>query len=270
MGLFYNYEKPGPGIDKNAPKKKGLALFFSVFFRKFFPLIKANILYFLVSLPFLAVLFFWIAPQFVDLFFDGNMEGVDPSLHNMFNMVFCGLLFNSFGSGPAAASYSYVVRSFLREEPIWLVSDGFDKFKENFKQSMALVVIDCVILFVVGVALRYYFTRGSALAVMIFAVLMIAYLIYAMAHRFMYQIMVTYECKLIDVIRNGLIMTMAKLPICLLLMVITGAICIAIFGLLGLVAVVIYATVGMSLTRFPLELYAAEVIEKNIEKTKAN
>lgn len=50
FGLF-DYNKPGPGVDKNAPKKKGFVIFFEIYFRKFWKLIIANLLYVLVSLP---------------------------------------------------------------------------------------------------------------------------------------------------------------------------------------------------------------------------
>lgn len=50
FGLF-DYNKPGPGVDKNSPKKKGFVVFFEIYFRKFWKLIIANLLYVLVSLP---------------------------------------------------------------------------------------------------------------------------------------------------------------------------------------------------------------------------
>ena len=50
FGLF-DYNKPGPGVDKNSPKKKGFVIFFEIYFRKFWKLIIANLLYVLVSLP---------------------------------------------------------------------------------------------------------------------------------------------------------------------------------------------------------------------------
>ena len=35
MGIFNrNYSTPGPGISKDAPKKKGLNLFYEILFRK--------------------------------------------------------------------------------------------------------------------------------------------------------------------------------------------------------------------------------------------
>jgi len=51
FGGLLNYEKPGPGIDKDAPKKKGIALFFSIVFEKFWKLIPLSFLYWLFALP---------------------------------------------------------------------------------------------------------------------------------------------------------------------------------------------------------------------------
>ncbi len=50
FGLF-NYEKEGPGISKNAPKKHGFIVFFETFFRNFWKFITINLVYSLISLP---------------------------------------------------------------------------------------------------------------------------------------------------------------------------------------------------------------------------
>ena len=50
FGLF-DYSKPGPGISKDAPKKRGFIEFWEIFFRKFWKLCTANLLYVLVNLP---------------------------------------------------------------------------------------------------------------------------------------------------------------------------------------------------------------------------
>ena len=54
FGLF-DYNKPGPGVSKNGPKKKGFVIFFEIFFRKFWKLILANLLFVVVSLPLVTV-----------------------------------------------------------------------------------------------------------------------------------------------------------------------------------------------------------------------
>ena len=50
FGLF-NYEKEGPGISKNAPKKKTFIVFFETFFRNFWKFIVINVVYGIFSLP---------------------------------------------------------------------------------------------------------------------------------------------------------------------------------------------------------------------------
>lgn len=45
------YSKPGPGIPKDAPKKKGMALFFDILWRESFELLKLNLLFILFCIP---------------------------------------------------------------------------------------------------------------------------------------------------------------------------------------------------------------------------
>lgn len=54
FGLF-DYSKPGPGVAKDGPRKKGFVVFFEIYFRKFWKLITANLLFVLVSLPVVTV-----------------------------------------------------------------------------------------------------------------------------------------------------------------------------------------------------------------------
>ena len=54
FGLF-NYSKPGPGVDKNAPKKKRFFLFFELFFRKFWKLIQLNLLFLVCCIPIVTI-----------------------------------------------------------------------------------------------------------------------------------------------------------------------------------------------------------------------
>lgn len=56
MGFFgKNYDKPGPGIAKDIPMKKGLPLFFEIFFREFFELFKLNLIFILFCLPIITI-----------------------------------------------------------------------------------------------------------------------------------------------------------------------------------------------------------------------
>lgn len=52
MGLFsINYNKEGPGISKDAPKKRTFVVFFETYFRNFWKFIPISAIYTLISLP---------------------------------------------------------------------------------------------------------------------------------------------------------------------------------------------------------------------------
>ena len=58
MGIFGGgYDKPGMGVDKNEPKKKGFFLFFDIVIRKFTKFLGANCLYAITSIIWIAILY---------------------------------------------------------------------------------------------------------------------------------------------------------------------------------------------------------------------
>ncbi len=48
---FFNFEKEGPGVPKNGPKKKTFVVFFETFFRNVWKFITINFVYWLISIP---------------------------------------------------------------------------------------------------------------------------------------------------------------------------------------------------------------------------
>lgn len=55
LGFGNNFNRPGPGIPKDAPKKKGAALFFEIFGREFWSLLTLNLVYLLACLPIITI-----------------------------------------------------------------------------------------------------------------------------------------------------------------------------------------------------------------------
>ncbi len=273
MGYFNSYYNPGPGVSKDVKKKKGFFAFFEVLGAKFFKLIKANLLYFVSSLLYFVFAIFLLAPQISNGFglerILNVIENADTARASMYTILACVIL-NFFGSGPASAGYAFVTRCFSRREHTWVFYDGWNKFKENFKNASLLLIIDILVIFLVMNASAIYSQiAGGTQPVFMFIryFLIVLFLVYTIAHIFVYQIMVTYECKFKELIKTSLIMAIANLPMCVLMMIITGGILFAI-SLLGILSPIVYAILGLSLTRFPLEFYATRVIDKNIRMVK--
>lgn len=189
--------------------------------------------------------------------------------------LFTILIFNFLGSGPISAAYAYASRCFTRGEHTWLFSDGKDQVKENIKNSMLMFILNMVVLLVTMIAYYFYGSTsfsGAMAYVAMFARPFMAVIIFLLIiiNMFAYQVMVTYECKFKDLIKNSAILAIAKLPMCLLLTVIStvliGVICLNIGD--TLVSVIIYAVIGLMFTRYSIEFYAARVLEKNMRNLK--
>ena len=45
LGIFGNYDKPGPGVNKDEPQKAAPVRFFEIFLRKFTKLVQLNLIF---------------------------------------------------------------------------------------------------------------------------------------------------------------------------------------------------------------------------------
>lgn len=272
MGLFSpNYNKPGKGVSKDEPQKKGFFLFWEILWRKFSKILGANSMYALISI-------IWLVPVYLIIFFFAGADissllekSIDQTAAAqgtlMFVLAFSVMIIVLWGSGPISASHAYIMRCFTREEHVWVMSDGKDKFKENFKQSIIVGIIDLLMLFLSIVAVRFYFIQSNKSWMFMFAgyIMVIVFIIYTWMHFYIYQIMVTFACKTKDLFKNSLFFALGKMPMNLLLNVISLVIMYFAFTYLQpIFAFIIMMIFGLCLTRFPIEFYAARTIKKNI------
>lgn len=275
MGIFsFNYNKPGPGVDKDAPQKKGIFRYFEIFFRKFWKLLQVNMLYFICSIP-MIVLVFGLVPlndaKIVDFFVGDSTELVEVSamLPIMLRCFLTILILVFAGSGPASAGYAYITRCFTREQHAWILSDFKDKFKENFKQSIVVSIVDLVVLVFGCFSVSFYFsqykTSGSEIWLILCCLLCTLLVLFTFMHIYIYQFMVTFEYKISQLYRNAFIFSFAQLPINIFLAIIAIGINFIMFNFLHpFFAVFVDLFIGYSLMRFPMDYTAARAIEKKL------
>ena len=130
MGLFNNYQN-GPGIPKYAPKKKGLALFFDLFFRKIWNITGLNLLFFIFCLP-----------LYIGFFLFSFMKDYELLLAIL---IILSLIF-AVTIGPAIAGMTKVMRMFLIEKHTYIIRDFFRGFKENFKKASIVGILDIIVV----------------------------------------------------------------------------------------------------------------------------
>lgn len=216
MGFFFNsYNKPGKGIDPYAPQKRSFFRFFDIFFRKFWHFGKANLLYTIALIPtFIILVMLMIFP--VSTVMGEAGQGAELFI---VAIILVNLYISMWGAGPATAGMTYIMRNFAREEHAWLWSDFKDSFKTNFKQSLAVFVIDIIAATLFYIAIVVYSQMPGLLGALKYAVYMIIF-IYTMMHFYIYQMMVTFELSLKDLYKNALLFALCKLPVNVLVIVI--------------------------------------------------
>ena len=177
-------------------------------------------------------------------------------------------------TGPFTAGLSYVTRNWARDEHAFLWTDFRDAMKENWKQSLLLSAITAVLPFVVYVGWEYYGQLAANNAIMFVPqmLVLLASLIWAISITYMHPMAVTYRLKMKDLIRNGLLLGVARLPMSVgirLLHCVPAAIAAAVilfwnpwYGAMFLFAY--YFLIGFALSRFITASYTNAVFDRFI------
>ena len=261
MGLFFNYDKAGPGVDKNAPKKKGIFLYTELFFRKFLPLIKANMLYFVISLPVMAVYNFII----ITVLSAALPQAMKENAWQL-SLIFTSIITILWGTGPATSGYTYILRNFAREEHAWIASDFFEKFRETFKLGITVLICDILVLVLEIYAISVYLgliRRGFAFAQVALLASVILFAVYTFMHYYIYELSVTFENGIKKTFKNALIMGFATLPANLFITIFIVVITFFVFGMLTPFAIILLMLfLWISFMRFPIDFYVARMVKR--------
>ena len=245
MGLFNsNYSKPGPGIYKDTPKKKGLNLFYEIFFRKFWKIIQLNIMYIVTLIPTFAIVF--VLSGMISNKLALNADSMTAVLKtaseldaakisvtlDLLMRLYISIGFTVFwGGGPATAGFVYILRSFIWEDSVFLASDYFRHIKSNFRQSLAVWIIDIIVFAVMCYAYFFYGSQASIMYYLKYVILVLAFF-YTMLHLFLYHLLITYKLSIGKLYKNSALFALSSLPWCVLTIAVT-AFLILIFPAIG-------------------------------------
>ena len=264
---FFNYDKPGKGVDVNAPEKKGFFRFWEMFFEKFTKHLGASFMHAITSLPFLVILFF-IAP--VNGLTDGITDAAMLVNTDMtLRFLFVSLVYILWGCGPATAAYAYICKCFTLRKPVWIISDGWDTFKSNFKQSMLVAILDIAMILLGFTAFSFYgsmYAKSQSMLFLFARVLIFIMLVtYTWMQFYIYQMMTTLELKFKHVLKNSFIYSISSLPFNIVLSIISTALVVVCFSFFHpIFAFILVLWIVPLLSRLPIEFHGARLLRKAI------
>jgi len=130
LGIFNrNFNKPGPGVNKDEPRKKGVARFFELLMRDFADLVKLNVMFCIVLIPSVAAFVFGSA----------LLSPIFGFLGPIF--VFVLALVFAFPVGGALTAYYYYITKMMRDDPSYVWFEFKRKFLENYKQAAPIGIL---------------------------------------------------------------------------------------------------------------------------------
>lgn len=263
MGFFPDYTKAGPGIDKDAPKKKGVFLYFELVWRYLWKLVLSNMLYVAISLPIL-ILYHYL---FFGIFGTVYGDGASLDVMNHSALVFTVLLAVFWGTGPASCGYTHILRNMAREEHVWISLDFFKTAKTSFKHGLIFLIVDIAVFLTSMVSLSVYSSyaqNGSVLYLIPMGIVIFALGMYTLMHFFLYEFEVTFENKVKEIYKNSMLASIAAFPMCA---IITVIICLLTYIILAALqsGIVIIASfiIWVGLMRFIIDFYTARFIKRH-------
>ena len=140
-------------------------------------------------------------------------------------------------TGPFNAGATYVLRNWARDEHSFVFSDFKDAMKANWKQGLAVAFIDGAVPVLVYTGWQFYggmLSRSPVFALAIGLILMVA-LMWTLSSMLAFPMLITYNLKLKDVLRNCVLLTIAKLPFAILIKLATLVVPAAAFALLWMI-----------------------------------
>jgi uncharacterized membrane protein YesL len=275
MNNFY-YGKSGKGDfrEQDLPKNRW-QLFWEMLRVRFSALMRLNLMYMLCWLPAMIVLMMGVLGLLTQMSSDEEMtvETLRTLLSSMSFSTLLLLIPCITITGPFTAGITYVTRNWARDEHAFIWADFKDAVKDNWKQGLAVSFITGLVPFFAYVCWNFYgqMSQQSTFMVIPQVLVMMVAIIWALSVTYMYPLMVTYKLRFRDLMRNALLLSIARLPQSIgvrLLHCVPAVIAFVValyqptYAIMGLF--LYYMVLGFGLSRFITASYTNGVFDRYI------
>ena len=191
MAFFHqNFDRPGPGVSPNAPRKKGFARFWEVLTRDFGNIWMAGMLALISSLPFALGLWFAIAT------------------HAIVPMVLAGVLGGMIAAPQIVGLNDTILRT-LRDEPGYWWETYRRTWKRNLKQSLLPGAVCGLLLAMELFTLCHIDIAGGRVAVI---AVLVALILLAGIAQYLYVQVALLDLSFAGLLKNSLMLFLGYLP----------------------------------------------------------
>jgi len=269
MGNFFNrmyYGKGNRDYTKDDLPDNRWQLFFAMLRLNFGKLVSLNLLFLLFFIP----TYFWVIylnmQPILDYLNQGNTELAQQLLvQTIYGMVPCFLIL-----GPGIAGMTYITRNMAKDQNVWVWNDFWFAVKENWKQMLAVSLLNGVFLILAYIGVVFY---NQAAATSVFFMLpqmlvIVMFLLWCMMNLYIWPMMVTYELKLRALIKNSAMIAIGRLPqtlfMAILALIPVAVLLLSTSAYVYLAILALYILIGFSLTSMMVTSVTNGIFDKYI------
>lgn len=246
--MFNSYLRPGRGVNKNEKPRNGIQQFFFVAGTNYRKLFFINIINLIGFVP-LAIFLLCIKNEL-------NISEGYSYIFDILSFMTVVLI----GITPFSAGINYVMLSFAENKPVF-ISDIFDAIKSNIRQSVIILIINFIAVYVLSVNYKFYFTAGMGSGgskILFFAVLSIFFIL----NIYVNHLMINYKLSVYKIYVKAFIFTLLLLPqniLMLALLAVAGGLC---FFLNTIPGYAVLAFIFFSFTSLIVNIYSSSMVKK--------
>lgn len=203
--LMYGKSNKSDYTKEDLQGESRLKLFFDILGVKYMQLIKLNLLLVACALP----LIIWTFLQF-NLPAESVQDTAFGRVIYTAGLIPCLLILAA-----PLAGITYIIKNFTQDKHVWLWKDFVEHTKSNAKQAVLYMLVYSVVL-LIGQLVLYAYTfillnDASNMISILRGVFLVIYILAGISIMYAFPMMVTYELKLKDIIRNSLLLTIGSL-----------------------------------------------------------
>lgn len=275
----YYYGKSGKGdYRKEDLPTNRWQLFWEMLRVRFSALIRLNLMYVVVWLPTMIVMMMGVMSLLTGLTESADDATIAMTAVELFQSISMSTLLLLVPcitlTGVATPGVCYVTRNWARDEHAFIWSDFKDAIKANWKQSLVVSLITSLMPLIVYVCWQFYgqMAQNNAFLVVPQVLVLMIGVIWALSVTYFHPLIVTYQLKMRDVFRNGILLAIARLPMSVgmrllhcLPVIIAVALAFFVNPLWCVMGIFLYYfIIGFSLSRFVTASFTNGVFDKFI------
>lgn len=228
---LFDLYRDGKGVEKEEVGPPNLKNFFKLFGRKFTRLLSLNLYMLLEFLPLVFILYFFFtgektpsttsplypalwgasqvvqSPVFAPLFAQHGIQFQLPFVSPGFVLLIAAIaIIWLLTFGYLNVGTTYVLRSMVRSEPVFMWSDFWYAIRRNKKQGLLVGILDLIVLALLVFDLVYFYNLiGSFWYDVMFYMIIALILIYTFMRFYLYLMLITFDLPIRKLIKNAFI-----------------------------------------------------------------